>query len=120
MSNNSCVIRENGETRKSPLLRRPAASYPARSSVNLVDSEATQQPKTKKSREDIKERFRQLYLGENLRLKDVMEILSMEDEFVATKKMFKSGITQWKFEKNYRATDKAQIAFIIKSFKDNG
>jgi hypothetical protein len=87
--------------------------------LDLVDAERTRRSRTKKDWEVIKERFRQLYLDENLKLKDVMKILSTQDAFIASEKMFKSKITQWGFEKNYKAEDKKQMAMIIKSYKDN-
>ncbi|KAI5861530.1 hypothetical protein GGS23DRAFT_137872 [Durotheca rogersii] len=53
-----------------------------------------------------------LYLDENRRLKDVMEIMESRHGFRASPKMYKTKLTQWKFFKNNRQTDVANLLFL--------
>ncbi|KAI1109592.1 hypothetical protein F5Y14DRAFT_431910 [Nemania sp. NC0429] len=59
--------------------------------------------------EDVKPHIEQLYLRENLRLKDVMAILVQQQGFHASVKMYKTKLAQWKFFKNNRQIDVASI-----------
>ncbi|KAL7629806.1 hypothetical protein AAE478_001329 [Parahypoxylon ruwenzoriense] len=53
-----------------------------------------------------------LYLDENKRLKDVMEIMESQWGFRASPKMYKTKLTQWKFFKNNRQADVANLLYL--------
>ncbi|KAF3065938.1 Maltose permease MAL31 [Daldinia childiae] len=53
-----------------------------------------------------------LYLDENKRLKDVMEIMENRWGFRASQKMYKTKLTQWKFFKNNRQADVANLLYL--------
>ncbi|KAI1451762.1 hypothetical protein F4805DRAFT_72247 [Annulohypoxylon moriforme] len=53
-----------------------------------------------------------LYLDENKRLKDVMEIMESQWGFRASQKMYKTKLTQWKFFKNNRQADVANLLYL--------
>ncbi|OTB03821.1 hypothetical protein M426DRAFT_321320 [Hypoxylon sp. CI-4A] len=53
-----------------------------------------------------------LYLDENKRLKDVMEIMESQWGFRASQKMYKTKLTQWKFFKNNRREDVANLIYV--------
>ncbi|KAI1765441.1 hypothetical protein GGR53DRAFT_490460 [Hypoxylon sp. FL1150] len=53
-----------------------------------------------------------LYLEENKRLKDVMEIMESQWGFRASQKMYKTKLTQWKFFKNNRQADVANLLYL--------
>ncbi|KAI0173219.1 hypothetical protein GGR52DRAFT_377316 [Hypoxylon sp. FL1284] len=53
-----------------------------------------------------------LYLEENKRLKDVMEIMEGQWGFRASQKMYKTKLTQWKFFKNNRQADVANLLYL--------
>ncbi|KAI1463839.1 uncharacterized protein F4812DRAFT_233933 [Daldinia caldariorum] len=53
-----------------------------------------------------------LYLDENKRLKDVMEIMEERWGFRASQKMYKTKLTQWKFFKNNRQVDVANLLYL--------
>jgi hypothetical protein len=68
----------------------------------------------------IKDVFTQLYIGENLRLKDVRAILSKRHGFDASEKMFKRRIADWKIHKNYKAKEKELLAKRVKACVEAG
>ncbi|KAI0399713.1 hypothetical protein F4802DRAFT_602701 [Xylaria palmicola] len=57
----------------------------------------------------VKNDIERLYLEENRRLKDVMSILEEQRGFWASPKMYKTKLTQWKFFKNNRRSDVANL-----------
>ncbi|KAI1073694.1 hypothetical protein F5B20DRAFT_566261 [Whalleya microplaca] len=59
-----------------------------------------------------KSEIARLYLEENKRLKDVMEIMEERWGFHASQKMYKTKLTQWKFFKNNRQADIANILYL--------
>ncbi|KAI0542575.1 Clr5 domain-containing protein [Xylaria digitata] len=59
--------------------------------------------------EAVKEDIARLYLEENRRLKDVIAILKEERGFWASPKMYKTKLTRWKFFKNNRQADVANL-----------
>ncbi|KAI1346084.1 Clr5 domain-containing protein [Xylaria sp. FL0043] len=59
--------------------------------------------------EAVKADIGRLYLQENRRLKDVMAILEEQRGFYASPKMYKTKLTQWKFFKNNRQADVANL-----------
>ncbi|KAI0467642.1 hypothetical protein F4859DRAFT_493107 [Xylaria cf. heliscus] len=62
--------------------------------------------------EAVKADIARLYLEENRRLKDVMAILEEQRGFWASPKMYKTKLTQWKFFKNNRQADVANLLFL--------
>ncbi|KAI0188668.1 hypothetical protein EV127DRAFT_119546 [Xylaria flabelliformis] len=62
--------------------------------------------------EAVKADIARLYLEENRRLKDVMAILEEQRGFWASPKMYKTKLTQWKFFKNNRQTDVANLLYL--------
>ncbi|KAI8953150.1 Clr5 domain-containing protein [Xylaria longipes] len=62
--------------------------------------------------EAVKADIARLYLEENRRLKDVMAILEEQRGFWASPKMYKTKLTQWKFFKNNRQADVANLLYL--------
>ncbi|KAI1420196.1 Clr5 domain-containing protein [Xylaria sp. FL1777] len=62
--------------------------------------------------EAVKADIARLYLDENRRLKDVMAILEQQRGFHASPKMYKTKLTQWKFFKNNRQADVANLLYL--------
>ncbi|KAI1367263.1 Clr5 domain-containing protein [Xylaria arbuscula] len=62
--------------------------------------------------EAVKDDIARLYLEENRRLKDVMAILEEQRGFCASPKMYKTKLTQWKFFKNNRQADVANMLYL--------
>ncbi|RWA12305.1 hypothetical protein EKO27_g2771 [Xylaria grammica] len=62
--------------------------------------------------EAVKEDIARLYLEENRRLKDVMTILEEQRGFSASQKMYKTKLTRWKFFKNNRQADVANLLYL--------
>ncbi|KAI0967147.1 hypothetical protein F4678DRAFT_253103 [Xylaria arbuscula] len=67
------------------------------------------QSHTPEAWEAVKADIARLYLEENRRLKDVMAILEEQHGFYASPKMYKTKLTQWKFFKNNRQADVANL-----------
>ncbi|KAI2641337.1 hypothetical protein GGS21DRAFT_504255 [Xylaria nigripes] len=68
-------------------------------------------PHSPEAWEAIKPEIARLYLQENRRLKDVMSIME-EQGFFASTKMYKTKLTKWKFFKNNRKADVANILYL--------
>jgi hypothetical protein len=131
-----------------PNLKRPARVY-------LGDSTARKKAKSNNWREyqpkprntalrvtaeewqEYRPFLEQLYVVENIKLKDVMKILETKFGFVATyviqsgpgfhhpanscrEKMYKTKITQWGLMKNYKACEKEHLVRIAKAHHDSG
>ncbi|KXJ89043.1 hypothetical protein Micbo1qcDRAFT_13961 [Microdochium bolleyi] len=73
-----------------------------------------QKPLSPELWESHKHEICRLYLDENKRLKDVMEIMARDKGFHASPKMYKTKLTQWKFFKNNRQSDVANILSLQK------
>ncbi|TGJ82490.1 hypothetical protein E0Z10_g6268 [Xylaria hypoxylon] len=65
--------------------------------------------------EAVKADIARLYLEENRRLKDVMIILERQRGFWASPKMYKTKLTRWKFFKNNRQADVANLLYLQQS-----
>ncbi|KAI1824086.1 Clr5 domain-containing protein [Xylaria intraflava] len=76
-----------------------------------VRGERRRKPHSVETWEAVKPIIARLYLQDNWRLKDVMAILE-ERGFCASTKMYKTKLTQWKFFKNNRKTDVANILYL--------
>ncbi|KAI8623422.1 hypothetical protein F5Y19DRAFT_468509 [Xylariaceae sp. FL1651] len=64
--------------------------------------------------EAVKSEIARLYLDEGRRLKDVMAIMEERRGFWASLKMYKTKLTQWKFFKNNRQADVANLLYLQK------
>ncbi|KAI1340344.1 hypothetical protein F5Y15DRAFT_55400 [Xylariaceae sp. FL0016] len=62
--------------------------------------------------ETLKSDITRLYIDENKRLKDVMEIMEKTRGFRASQKMYKTKLTQWKLFKNNRQADVANLLYL--------